>query len=265
MPVLPSEYYDDLTQELRKDVAGTIYFHGKVDGEQVTVSSATFVVYDPGGAQIQGTTSATITTTSGASRINCAVSALAILDEDYRVEITWVENSNSHFDVVFFDVVLYPFGQPMITYSDIVGERADADDILTNLAPKLGLSTSSDAAGLYALKGHVALDGLIRTSVSDHNTGVGLGNYTRPYLILNRERLRPTALYLTMREMYKADAKDFGEDVEESSAKAYQEYKSLAEAAWRAVGPLKFNIDDDLEAEAIEQRVGGIVQQARGW
>lgn len=264
MPVLVNEF-DDLPQELRKDVAGTIHLWPKLDGANIQPSSATFVVKGPGGESVQGTTSATLTTISSVSRINCAVSAISVLDEDYRVEITWVLSGTSYFDVVLFDVVLYPFGQALVSYSDMVTERPEADHVLTRLDQLLGTASNEECASIYCRKGHVALDGMIRASVSDHNTGVGLGNHTRPYLILNREKLKPTALFLAMRELYKADARDLGEDSEEGSALLYREYKKLAEDAWRSVGPLKFNTDDDLEPEAVEQRVGGIVQQARGW
>ena len=260
-------WIEDIRQEMRQDVAGTVYAWAKIDGENVSATSATFVVYGPSGTVVQASTSATLTAVESVSRIDCSVPAIGTLDEDYRVDIEFVVSGATYFTSVSFDVVLWPFSQPIVTLTDMLGERPEFGQILDRLAALLGnqVSTTADAGGVYALKGHVVLDGWIRASVSDHNTGVGLGKYTRPYLIINRERLKPVELMLAMREIYKADANDVSEDTTEESGVLYREYSMLAEKAWRSVGPLKFTVDDDLEPEAIEHRVGGVVQQARGW
>lgn len=252
---------DQLRQELRQGVAGTLVFWPKIAGTgnvaaSATASHNTFVVKDSSGNTVQASANATRTTVGSISRLDLSVSALSTLDEDYRAEITWRESGGSvdYFDVVFFDVVLWPWGPPSVSLNDLQEERADAEEICTRHGLKLAI-TAAEMAAIYGVRARVELDRMVRDQVvtdsglypqSGHVSVPGVPARGRPHLILNRERLNLVERKLAVRCMFEADMTDPEPGSGDESGALYAHYKAAAESAWRSVGPLKYDAGQSL-------------------
>lgn len=249
--------HDDLRRELRKGQGGTFVYWPKVDGENVEATAATATVYDPSGSAIE-----TPTPVISGNQVSIPVSAIDELDEDYRVEVGFTFDSVDYFDVFFFDVVLFPWGQPSISLNDILEERPDAKYTLERQGRRLGLTSGSEAeemAGIYAVRARVELDSLVRDQVArdagERGNGSYLGSnltsagrYTRPYLILNRERLNRVERKLALKLMYAGEMT--APDSAEEAASLYAFYDDAANNAWRGVGPLKYDDAPDMVPDA---------------
>lgn len=274
---------DELRQEVRQGAAGTVVFWPKIDGANVLASStaghATFEVFKPDGTSIEGPSNFSPTTVDDISKFSITISAISDLDEDYYVKIVWRQNGTSvvRNDYVYFDVVLWPFGGTRISLNDLLEERPDVGLILDRHGVLLGYATGDTAketaAAIYSVKAAVELDALIRStvasdaaahSVPDQNsTGyVTQRKYTRPNLILNRNRLVRVERYLAMREIYKADCNN-PEDDEEESAGLYRTYRDLADQAWSMVGPLKYDAVEDMAPDDTLTELGKVFYQRR--
>lgn len=267
---------DSLRQELRLSTAGTIIHWARVDGINVQVSATaghcTFEVFDPTGRSLQGPTNIDGTLVVDVDRFDIAVSAISALDEDYYVDILWRQASSSvtRRDVVYFDVVRYPWGQPLIGLNDLLEERPDIGEILDRHGQMLGYSAGdaakTTAAGIYAAKAHVELDALIRAQVASESSTIGsigagypLIVRTRPNLILNRERLRRVESKIAMREIYAADNRGS----EDEGSWLYRHYAEMAAAAWSSIGPLKYGATETLVPDTIVDNLGTVVRQRR--
>lgn len=251
---------DDLRLEVRKSVATTLSFWPKVSGSGNVYVSATptFTVYDPDGASVQASSNASLTqiNTNEYTRIDCAVPAIGTLGEDYRIDILWVDDATStaRRDQVYFDCVLYPYGPPSVSLNDLLEERPDAAEILARHGALLGFSASTaqaQMASIYAVRARVELDALIRDQVrqdsqseSYTSTGISADHYTRPNLILNRERLNRVERKLAMRQLFAADMSS--PEGEDESAALFRFYADESDKAWRGIGPLKYDSSEDL-------------------
>lgn len=261
---------DELRSEIRKDVAGTISLWPKVDGLNVAVSSSSYVVKDPSGTVIQSGTG-TDTDVDGIDRIDCAVSPISTLDEDYTCHISWVYNGTTRLDVVQFDVVLWPFGGPEVSLNDMRELRADAEAILTRYGERLGQSSNKAeyAAGVCAYRARVALERFLRdridqdarTAASEHSTGLKNVKLWRPNAILNREVLKSAEAFLAVKHMYLVDmgAQDSGDE----SASHYEQWSELAAAEMRSIGPVKFDFNEDLRTDTIDETLGRSIRRRR--
>lgn len=270
---------DELRQELRRNVAGAVTLWPKLGGEgNVLCSGATYTIHRPDGTQIQSG-SATLTgigTPAEYTRIDCVVSAIETLDEDYQARVTWTQTGGgTHFDMVSFDVVLYPWGPPSVSLNDILEERPDAAVLLERLGVRLGYS-AADAPAAYAailaVRARVELDALIREQMESQSglqlepgtiTQLTRRRYTRPYLVLNRERLnRPERLY-ALAKLYAADMSS--PEGDDESAALYRHYQAQAETAWRGVGPLRYDATEDLLPDSQISDIGRSRRMTRSW
>lgn len=259
---------DDLRRELRKGQPGTFVYWPKVLGENVGATAASATVYSPGGAQIEVPSTSIV-----GNKISIPVSAIEDLDEDYRVEVSFTYAAVDYFDVFFFDVVLFPWGQPSVSLNDILEERPDARYTLERQGKRLGLGTGTEAeemAGIYAVRARVELDALIRDQIS-RDAASYLGSnlstarqYTRPYLILNRERLNRVERKLALKLMYAGEMT--APDSAEEAASLYSFYEEAANNAWRGVGPLKYDNSEDLTPDSDLADLGkvGILRRVQG-
>lgn len=248
---------DDLRQELRKDNAGTIRIWAKADGVGNVAASGThtFTVYGPGGETVQASGAVSPTNVSGVSRFDCSVSAITTLGEDYRVELSWQYSSATYLSVMFFDVVLWPFGELAVSLNDLQEERPEIGEVLAEMATRLSLSGAAEMAAIFAYRARVELDAKIRDQIRLDALAAGqsftsagnasLSNYTRPNLILNRERLNRVERKIALELIFAADANNH-EDGEDESSALYRHYRAAADAAWKSLGPLKYDSSEDL-------------------
>lgn len=255
---------DDLPRELRKDVAGTLRFFPKVNGINVaahaTATNHSFTVHKPDGTQIEAISSVSPTTVSTYSRLDLPVSAISELDEGYQVRLSWQDLSGSaYFEVLAFDVVLWPFDQPLVSLNDLIDERPEILEVLQRLGIRRGLSSGIEAeeyAAVIAARAHLELYTLIRNQIlSDRNeegtyvsaprTGHRRTRAARPNLILNRQALRRVELQLALAKAYEADMGS-PDSEEDSSALLHAHYRAAADRAWGSVGPLQYDSVEDL-------------------
>lgn len=279
--------YSRENDELRREIAPSasasesFTFWPKIDGVNVLAMfvgdgssgtvSPTYEVFTPAGVSIYSSGSLTPTDsgTPSVSQLSIAVSASLIpslasmtaLAEDYFIKISWrlrgdTTYSRPRIDVIYFDVVLYPFGPPSVSLNDLLEERPDVGEVLDRMGQLLGYASGATAqtsmAGVFATRARVELDALIRDAVGADAAAVAGGSYTnttrirptpiqrftRPNLILNRERLNRVERKLAMQLVYAADMTE--PEGPEEAAGLFRHYKAEAERAWRGVGPLKY-------------------------
>lgn len=275
---------DELPWEARQNATAYFRFYPKSAGFNVTAESSpapTFTVHDPDGTQIQsGTCTITNSGTPTISQLLITVSPIATLGERYSVRITWQvdEAIDTHFDVRTFDVVLVPFGQPTVSLNDLREERPDIDVILDRLGVRLGYTTGSTAqetmASIYAIRGLVALEGMIRTTVANDARGAVATytgrtrsdtRYTRPRLILDRQRLNRVERLLTLREIFRGIAQDPDQGEDENS-RLFQHYNREAAAVFEQLGPLQYDSNEDLvpETEVMPTRRAIFTRRVQG-
>ncbi len=265
---------DSLRQEARQSVATTIVFWPKNNGLNTAVETdGTFEVFDPAGSSIQGPTTIDGTLVDDVDRYDIPVSAIADLDEDYRVDVLWEVAGESfvHRNSVYFDVVLMPYGDPSVSLNDLLEERVDIGEVLDRHGQLLG-QTAGDvaqefAAAVYSVRARVELDAMIRSQINadagtmadpSHPTTYATGR-TRPHLILNRERLNRVERKLALRAIY---ASDMGsEDGEESWL--WRHYDAEVQRAWAGVGPLRYDSNEDAVPDTTLDDIGRVVIQRR--
>lgn len=242
---------DDLRREVRANTStGTLlYWWPKVDGVNVDLGLATpaFTVHNPTGNEIASGVVSISAGGLGGSQGIIIVPTLTELGEDYTIRILWQYAGEEYLDVLQFDVVLWPFSQPSISLADLMEERTDISDVLTRHAMLHG-STAQEMAGVYAIRARVELDALLRDQIaSDARTnsrspfvasGSVASKYTRPRLILNRERLNRVERKLAMMLIYAAEMA--APDSDDESAGMFRHYKAEADTAFRSIGPLKY-------------------------
>lgn len=267
---------DALRREVRKGQATTLSLHPKLAGVNAAVSSATYTVVTPAGSITTGPSAASIVTIGDYSRLDMAVPAQTILDEDYRLDIEWTSTSGaSRFATLQFDVVLHPFGDPSVSLNSILEERPDAQDRLQRMGLRLGFSPSDAAArmaGVFAIRARVELDAMIRDSIAQDASRLSpqnlttalapLTRYSRPHLILNRERLDRVERKLAMRLLFAADMQG-GPDSQEEAASLFAHYDREVDTAWRQVGPLKYDSAEDLKTDTTLEDVSRSIRLRR--
>lgn len=274
--------FDELRQEIRRNVAGTISFWPKVNGTgnvtaSATASHNTFRVLDDDGNEIQSATNCTVTTVGSVSRLDCAVSAISELDE-YFVEVSWrLSGASSTTGVkrVPFSVVLYPYSTTEVSLNDLVTLSDQADVICKRIGVKRGISASSAAeemASVFGYEGRCALEEKLRNviaggsvtprpgTVADMQWGSVL-EWVRPRLVLDSERLLRVERYLAAAAMFQADMSGVEGEQSERMAAYFNE---KAESAFRALGQLRYDgLETGGESSVIEEP-GRVVRVRRG-
>lgn len=275
---------DELRRELRRGVNTTFPWWPKVDGANVRLAAgATFYVYSPAGVLLQDSTGVSDVLVGAISRGDLVIDASKFgtaLGEDYQIRITWREYGTTfdRFDLAHFDIVLYPFGPPSVSLNDLLEERPDVGEVLDRLGQLLGYAAGDaareTAAAVFAVRARVELDARIRDAVaadaakfaapSYTSTGASSSSdlYTRPRLILNRERLNRFERKMAMALVYAADASNPLEGDDEASA-LHRFYRDAAEAAWRGVGPLRYDSTETLKPSETLTGLGRTVRMER--
>jgi hypothetical protein len=280
-----SKELDELRAEVRQSVASTLRWWPKIAGTGNVLASATaadntYIIYDSSNTVVQASANATNTDVGTEySYLTFSVPAIATLQEDCRVEILWKQRSASvqYRDVLFFDVVLYPFGHPSVSLNDLLEERPDCAELLDRLGVLLGHSTGDSAkngmAAVLAYRARVELEAKVRDAVASKQGEGGSysstdlpsvsDRYTRPRLILNRERLNRVERKLACMLMYAADMT--APEGEDESAALYRHYRLEAETAWKGIGPLRYDTSEDLVPDSTIVEISRVKQLARSW
>lgn len=268
------EYYG-LRPEFRQNTTGNVfYFYPKVGGmnPDATVGSAIYNIYSPAGVAI---TSGPCTQAldSGNLVFSINMPSFATLGEDYQIRIDWVDAfSSPHRDVILFDVVLYPWQESSVSLNSLQEVRADIGEVLERLGARLSLTPPAETyAGIIAQRARVELDAMLRDQIArdaqQYATTSVLADasngslYIRPRLIMNRERLDRVERLLALQLAYAADMG--GPDSEDESAALFRHYKAEAEAAFRSMGPLKYDRSETLQPTAELADIGRTVHMRR--
>ena len=271
---------DDLRREVQVNTSRTLYFFPKYGGENILTSGTpTYSIRDPSGTELY-TGTCTVTVVGEVHRLDVTVPAIATLDEDYSIHYTYtalVLGTPQVRDTVFFDVVAYPLDSS-VSLNDLLEERPDVAEVLDRMGVRLGFTAGNGLgesqramAGIFSRRALVELDALIRSQIlkdrdeefKDYNSFQSARKYrsTRPNLILNRERLNRPLRKLAMMLVYAADMAE--PESEDESAGLYRYYQAESDAAWRSIGPLKYDFSEDLVPDMDLGDIGRSVQLRR--
>ncbi|MEQ8278330.1 MAG: hypothetical protein RMA76_38160 [Deltaproteobacteria bacterium] len=261
---MPTPYVpelDELRWEVARNTAGVVSFFPKVPGTgNVTATTATYELFDPLGNSI-GTGSATIAAvgTPSVSRIDVPVPALATLDEDYQARIVWRETggSSDRTAIVLFDVVMYPLERSVLSLNDLLVLRPEIGQVLERLGLRFSPALSDEAmASEYGYQARLELDAMIRAQIEQDAARDPKNR--RPNAVLNRERFMRVERNLALKIIYFADCSN-PESEEDESAGLGRYYRTQADQAWASIGPLKYDADEDLVVDTVEDNVGRVV------
>lgn len=251
---------DDLQPSLRKDSAGVISWWPKDGGVNVALSAdPTFTVHTPAGTQVQSGT-ASRTSVGGVTRVDCAISALATLDCDYQLRISYTPPGapSAKLHVIPFDVVLWPL-EVDVSLNDLLPLRPDLGRILDVLRANLSPApTQAEMAGRYIYDAVLELDARLRAQVRADGTGV-----SRTNVILNRGGLSRWVRYAAARNIYAAAGGTA--QGEQDKDRAFQHFVTEASLAWKGLGPLRPDTSGDLVVDGEDRNRGRSVRVRRAW
>lgn len=273
--------FDELPWEARRDKAATFRHWPKVDGINVAASSVSgevaFTVHKPDGSQIQGSTNVSPTAVGKYSRLDLAVSAIATLDEGYTVRLTWRQAgvAEEYFEVIPFDVVLHPFGQPRVSLNDLRDLRPGIGDALDRFGQNYEYASGDQAreraASICAYNACLALNARIRAAVISGNVGGASETSAssarndrrgRPHLLINRKQLIPLERLEAAAYLYRGLAPD-PEEGEDPMSALYRHFVAEADKAWQQLGPIPYDFNEDLTADQIVEDIASVVYMRR--
>jgi len=249
--------FSDLRQELELSQAGTITYWPTVMGVgYVNIAAGdphTYTVNDTAGTELEsGSVNATLDV--DVSKLSISVSAITTLGEGYSVRIAFTHSGTRHFDVVYFDVVKWPYQEKLLTLSDLMRDRPDIHRVCDRLGNERE-QTAEQVGAEFGYQARVEVWASIRDQVRTDresaapavtHSGTDYGKlYTRPRLILNRESIRRVERKIAVSLVYQADMKG----AEDDSALLYEHFSKQAQMAWRGVGPFEYDRDEDLVPE----------------
>ena len=272
--------FDDLRQEVRLSTATTIIFWPKVDGSgNVTASPTsgdnTVEIRNPDGT-VQ-TASANITPTvvaSVGSRFDISIGSIGTLNEDYHAVLTWRVTSTTfdRLEVIYFDVVREPWGPSTVSLNSMQSLVPDIGDRITRQSARLS-QTVEVRASTIAHQARIELGNWLRQAVSDDVTRMSnfisdqvlasqYDSYLRPRLIKDKTRLHNIEVKLAIALSYMADMRA---DAEEGDglASLYDRWYKAAKESFAGMGPLKYDLDDNLTAETIISDAGKFINARR--
>ena len=272
--------WDDIRQELRASLAGTVIFWAKVDGTGNTTASSvagdcTFEVFDCVGTSIQAVANITPTAVTGVgSRFDCAVSAISTIAEDYRLDLIWkVSGGAKVLDRIYFDVVAEPWGRSTVSLNSIISLCPDLQDRITRQGARLSQTAEQRASTLGHLA-RVELSEMLRAQVLEDvprltpvMSATSLGRltpdgYLRPRLIKDRARLHAVETKLAIAICLRGDLRA---DVDEGDGvhALYSAWMEQALASFKSMGPLRYDIDDSGTVDTKIKDVGRYYVQTR--
>lgn len=251
---------DDLQPSLRKDSAGVISWWAKNGGVNVALSAdPTFTIHTSAGTQIQAGT-ATRSTVGGVTRVDCAVTAIATLDCNYQLRLTYTPPGApaAMLHVIPFDVVLWPL-EVDVSLNDLLPLRPDMGRVLERLRANLSPPpTLAELAARYVYDAVLELDARLRAQVRADGTGA-----SRPTAVLNRGAINRWARYAAARNIYAADGASVDGDSDKD--RAFKHLAGEASNAWKGMGPLRYDTSGDLVTDGEDRNRGRVVRVTRAW
>lgn len=242
---------DDLPGEAVLGVGGVLSFWPRVFGTgNVTATQATYELFDFEGSGL-GSGSATITAvgTPSVSRIDVPVSAGAagVLSEQWpnTCRVAWriAGDTTDRVSVLIWETVRCPFaGEDLVSLSDLQSVRPTIGLRLRKFGVEFlgytGGTEAEQAAATFAYNARVELEGRVRVAASELGT-------VRSRLILDRARLSRVETLLCVALVFEADAKGIVEEADDEASQLARYYRTAADQAWRALGPLQYDSDED--------------------
>lgn len=192
------EQYGVMRQELEYGRSGAVYFWPKKPGTgNLDITSATYTIKDSSGTTIE-TGTATLTSQEGVERVDCAVSAISAVGENYRCEIAWVYSGETSTEIVLFDVTRTPYSNTVaVSLNDLQEERPDVGYVCTQLGNLMNSKTNAQVASIFAYRARVYINRMIRERIDqdrinnafNYDSALVGKVYSRANAIMNREDL----------------------------------------------------------------------------
>lgn len=244
---------DLLRQEVIHQVGGIVSFWPKVPGigpVAISPNTAPYTIYHPDGRAIAVGDATIADAGDGTDRFDVLISFggsfTSELLEGYRIQIdwTWPTDSIARRDLVLFDIVRYPFAsESLISLRELREIRPTINIQLEKIGRLMGLDPlngdlEDQAASIFAGTAKQELDAKIRTAATELGT-------IRPRLILDRQRLARVERYLAIALIFESTGKGNVEEAEDESSQLARFFRGQAEAAWRSIGTLQYDSDED--------------------
>ena len=254
---------DQLRQEVMLNIGGVVSFWPKVPGVgavDLGVGTFDYTVYRPDGTAVASATAqAPADAGDGTDRFDVTVSAgvASTLEEGYRIVFDWTYSSVRRQSLVLFDVVRFLFArESLLSLRELQEVRPTIGLLLERVGRSMGLGSNQEAqvASIFAYQARIELDSKLRAAATSLGT-------IRPRLILDRNRLTRVERLLACALIFESSAKGSVEEADDESSQLGRFYRNLAESAWRALGPLEYDADEDgvADSETVEPGAALIV------
>lgn len=239
---------DQLRQEITLGLDSTQYLrvYPKVAGTGAVTGAdaAAYALADAGGNAVASGT-VNFDDTEGAYLVPVAPADYGDPEERCKLTLDWVYSGTTYRAVVLFDVVRHPYAATsLVGLADLEDLEPYAKRHLVKLANQLGVTGTDTAkaealASRFAYQARVEVDGWVRAAATDLGT-------TRPAAVLDRTALARVERLMALALMYNGMG---GGPESEAQAKA-KDYKARAQEAWRTLGPVAVDTDQDLVEDA---------------
>lgn len=233
---------DELRAEVRKGTSATVTYWPKVDGLNVTATSAYFEVFGSSGQAIQAEQAASITAVADVgSRLDFAIPAISDYHDGARIDVRFTVSGTEHFDTMLFDVVRTPWLRSGgVSLNDLREERPDVDVICDRVGQRLGYTAGDESqtqtAALHGYRARVVLDSWLRASSSE----VGK---LRAALVVDRRAMVRIERLLALHLLFLGLATNPVDGDDETSSLA-RYYETSARSAFQALR-LDYDVDED--------------------
>lgn len=266
------EQYGVMRQELEKGLAGTVYFWPKLPGSgNLDITSATYVIQEPNGTEIEASQSATLTTVGTVERVDCDVAAITTADEGYRCVISWVYGGVTRTEIVLFDVLVAPYANTIaVSLNDLQEERPDVSVVCSRLGELLNSKTAEQVAAMYAYRARVRINRIIKDRIDAERSEAGASveswplskRYSRANAIVNREDLNRLERVIALMLIYAASTRD-PDDGDDEMAALYRFYRAEMNEELKSLR-IEYDTDGDAIADKTIQSGPRVMYIERG-
>lgn len=235
---------DDGPREIRRGYAGNVlHFWPHVPGVgNVQLAAApTYKIFSPSNTQLGADAVATITDLGAplVSRIDLTLDASDLdawpLDEQYRVEVTWVYQGQERQSTLRFACAREPY-LPNLGLNDFCEEVADSAQYLEGQAQALDAArTAEEHAAVLVVKAWGDVYRWLQNRLQSE------GNRIVPRCVVPAWKLNHVVIAQAVHRMFRAEAGP----VESQASELALEWKDEASARFGSLGALDYDSDDD--------------------
>lgn len=268
-----------LRREVRRSTVTTLTYWPKLEPTgnitaSATASDNTYEVFDYGGVSIQASGNITVVAVTGVgSRFDLSIPSIATLAEDNFVRMRYRETgvATVYQQTIYFDVVTEPWGPSQVSLNSLQDLVPTIGDRINRQALSVGRTQEQHASQL-AYQARVQLDEWLRGKISEDAAAAGANinvrgpsladRYTRPRLILNKERLHTIEVRLALACAFRGDMQR-DVDSEEQGANLFEYWRQEAETSFRGLGPLKYDWTDDQIVDVVKEDLGRVQHMRR--